>query len=156
MRQWILGIFAASLLSAFALALCPEGRVRPVLRMVCGIVCALAVASPLMGLDMDALASGLAEYRLQAQRSAAEGEEEGKMLERTYIEEECAAYICDAAARREIVIDGASVEVRWDDAALVWVPHGARVTGAYSPELSALIERELGIPAERQVFDSDG
>ena len=155
MRQWVLGIFSASLLSALALALCPEGRVKPVLRMVCGIVCALAVASPLMTLDPESLAAGLAGYRQTGRSLAGDAQEEGKILERTYIERECAAYICDAAAQRDIVTGDVTVEARWNDEALLWVPYSVRLEGAYSAQLSALIERELGIPAERQAWDTD-
>ena len=155
MRQWIPGIFSASLLAAMALALCPKGRVREVTRLVCGIVCALAVADPLIKLDTDRLASAIAEYSQQAEILAEDGEEEGKMLERTYIEEECAAYICSKAAQRGVSAAGASVQARWDDEALIWVPWSAAVEAAYSAELSALIEQDLGIPAERQEWNGD-
>ena len=156
MREWIMGVFSASLLSAVALALCPPGRVRTVLRMVCGIVCALAIASPLMKLDTDKLAADMARYRQQAEQISLDGEEERKMLERTYIEEECAAYIGAKAAEEGVEISGAAVLARWDDDALVWYPWAVTVGGEYDPALSNTIERDLGVPAERQEWRSDG
>ena len=150
MRAWIMGVFSASLLSAVALALCPEGRVRAVLRMVCGIVCALAVASPLLKLDPDELAAEMARYRLRAESISLEGEEERKMLERTYIEEECAAYIGAKATEADAAVYGVSVQAQWDDDGLVWYPWSAIIDGAYDPTLSNIIERDLGIPGERQ------
>lgn len=155
MKQWVLGVFAASLLSAIALALCPKGRVRTVTRMVCGVVCALAIASPLVRLDPENLAVGMAEYRQRAQSIAENEEETGKMQERTYIEEQCAAYICAEAAERGIEIGGAEVLCRWDDEALVWYPWSVTVSGAYSGALAAVIEGELGVPASRQAWSDD-
>jgi len=156
MRDWILGILSASLLSAVALALCPAGRVRTVTRMVCGIVCALAVASPLLTIDVGTIAAGMARYAQQAEKLSLEGEEERKMLERTYIEEECSAYICAKAAQTGALISGASVLARWDDDGLVWYPWSVTVEGVYDPVLSNIIEGDLGVPAERQEWQSDG
>ena len=156
MRDWVLGIFAASLLGALALALCPPGRVRTVTKMVCGVVCALAVATPLLRLDTESLARGMAAYRQQAEALTAAEEEEGKMLERTYIEEECAAYICAKAAELGTAVRGAHVQARWDDAGLVWYPWSSAVDGAYSAALSAAVEGDLGIPPERQEWTDDG
>ena len=156
MRDWILGIFSASLLSAVALALCPPGRVRTVTRMVCGIVCALAVASPLLTLDTDSLAADMAKYVQQAEKITRGGAEERKMLERTYIEEQCAAYICAKASETGAVASGASVLARWDDDGLVWYPWSVTVDGAYDPILSNIIEGDLGVPAARQEWKSNG
>lgn len=156
MRDWITGVFAASLLASLALALTPEGRVRTVTGMTCGLVCALALASPLLRLDVGSLAVGIAEYRQQAQKIGETAEEEGKMLERTYIEEQCAAYICAKAEELGAVVDAVSVLARWDDEALAWYPWQAQIDGPYSRALSRSIEGELGIPAERQSWRDDG
>ena len=150
MRNWILSVFAASLLSSLALILCPEGRVKGVTRMVCGLMCALAVASPLVQLDPDRLASGLAELRQQAQNITENGETEQKMLERTYIEEQCAAYISARAAEMGAPAGDVTVQARWDDGARLWYPWTAELTGPYRAALADRIEADLGIPAERQ------
>ena len=156
MRDWIHGIFAASLLCAVAMALCPPGRVRRVTRLVCGLACALAIAQPIMALDPAALSVGLAEYRRQAQILRESGEEEEKMLERTYIEDQCSAYILDKAEEIGVSLAGASVEARWDDEALLWYPWSVTLDGAYTAPLSRAIEGELGIPLSRQNWSDDG
>ncbi len=150
MSEWVRGIFAASLLGAMALALCPPGRVRSVTRLACGLVCALAVASPLFRLDMDGLAAGIAAYQRQAEAITADEDERQKLLERTYIEEQYAAYISSRARQTGADVRSVTVSARWDDDALVWYPHTAAVEGAYSAALSRIIEQELGIPPERQ------
>lgn len=150
MKQWIYGIAAASLLSSIALALCPAGRVKSVTRLVCGLVCALAIASPLLSLDIDGLAVGMAAYEQQAKKITQEAAEEEKMLERTHIEQQYAAYILAKATETGAVVSDASVLARWDDETLVWYPWEATIGGAYNAALSRSIEAELGIPAQRQ------
>lgn len=152
MREWIVGIAAASLLSALALALTPEGRVRQVTRLVCGIVCALAMVSPAAELDIEDLAVGIAEYEQMGQSITQQSEEEAKMLNRTYIEEACEAYILDKAEQADIAVTGVSVTARWDDEALVWYPWQVELEGPYSLWLSQTVEAQLGIPASRQTW----
>lgn len=150
MKDWLVGIFSASLLSAMAMALCPRGRVRPVLRMVCGVVCALAVAGPLLRLDMESLASSMAEAARQARIVTEGAEEEEKMLERTYIEERYAAYILAKGVALGTDLEAAAVRARWDDKALLWYPWEASLTGTWDRALADAVEGDLGIPAERQ------
>ncbi len=155
MKAWIMGIFAASLLSALALGLSPPGRVRSVTRMVCGLVCALAVASPLAKIDTAVIAAGIAAYERQARLAVSGGEEEEKMLERTYIEAECAAYISARASEAGLETGEITVLARWDDQALLWYPWEMTAACPYDAALSRLAEAELGIPAERQKWGGD-
>lgn len=150
MKSWLEGIAAASVLSFFALMLTPPGRVRFVTRMVCGILCALAVVSPVLELDMDTLSVSLASYGQQARQITESAEEEAKMLERTYIEEECAAYILSKAGDAEV--GSVSVSARWDDDAGVWYPWSAALDCAFHKGLSDRMVSDLGIPVERQVW----
>lgn len=156
MRQWIVGIVAASLLSSIAMTLCPAGRVKSVTRLVCALVCALAIASPLLQLDIDTIAAGIASYQKRAEEITAQAEDEEKMLERTYIEEKYAAYILAKATEAGASVTDAAVLARWDDKELVWYPWEATLYGTYSPELSRSIEADLGIPAQRQDWSDNG
>lgn len=150
LKEWILSVAAASLLSAVALTLCPQGRVRQVTRLVCGIVCALALASPVVKLDVGSLSAGMAGYEKRALEITQDAEEEKKMLERTYIERECAAYILAKATETGADVTDAAVLARWDDGLRAWYPWQATLTGTYSAALAEAIETELGIPAGRQ------
>lgn len=156
MKQWLSGIVGASLLSSVAMTLTPQGRVRSVTRLVCGILCALSLVSPLLSADIDRLAVGIAEYEQKAETVTQKAEEEAKMLERTYIEEECAAYILAKATETGAEICGVSVTARWDDEALVWYPWEVSLDGIYSEDFSAAIEAELGIPFQRQSWTEEG
>ena len=66
MKQWIAGVAAASVLAAMAMALTPPGRVKQVTKLVCGLMCALAVASPAARLDLASFAVGMASYEQRA------------------------------------------------------------------------------------------
>ena len=156
MSGWIAGITAASLLAAAALALTPPGRVRQVTRLACGLMCALAVAGPLARLDIGALAPGMAAYEQRARLITGQAEEEAKMLDRTYIEERCEAYILAKAADAAIAMDGVSLSARWDEKDHVWYPWSVTVQAPYNSALAASIEAELGIPASRQEWSGDG
>lgn len=156
MRQWIASIAAASLLASVAMALTPKGRVRQVTKLTCGLMCALAVAGPLVQLDFQSLAASIAAYEKRAEEITSQGTEEGKMLERTYIEERCAAYILGKATEADkVAADGVTVTARWDEDDLVWYPWEVTVNAPYSSRLSAAIEGELGIPGERQSWRGD-
>jgi hypothetical protein len=124
--------------------------------MVCGIVCALALAAPVLELDIDSLAVGMAAYEQQAQSIVGTAEEESKMMERTYIEDACQTYILAKATELDSPLRDVSVTARWDDQALVWYPWQAVLTGDYDQTLSRLLEAELGIPEERQEWRNDG
>ena len=155
MRHWIMSVTAASLLAAVAVNLTPPGRVRQVTRLACGLMCALAVAGPLARLDIDGLASSLALYGQRARVIAGQAEEEAKMMDRTYIEDRCEAYILAKAAEAELVVDGVSLSARWDEDDLVWYPWTVTVDAAYDGWLSAAIEGSLGIPPSRQSWRGD-
>ncbi|MCD7749971.1 MAG: hypothetical protein LUH42_07960 [Oscillospiraceae bacterium] len=155
MKDWIMGIVAASVLRSIAMALTPPGRVRSVTGLVCAVVCALALVSPVLEIDLDDLAVGLAEYEQMAEEVVSQSEEETKMLNRAYIEEEYEAYILDKAAETGVAIETVSVTARWDDEAMVWYPWQAVLGAAYDGTLSQTIEAQLGIPAERQEWSGD-
>ena len=52
-RGWLLAVIAASLLCALADALMPQGAVKRVGKLVCGLVIMAAIVSPLVDLDVE-------------------------------------------------------------------------------------------------------
>lgn len=150
MKEWLQGIVAASVISSLAMILTPPGRVRFVTRMACGILCSLAIVSPVLRLDMQALSVSIASYEQAAQKVTKQAEEESKMLERTYIEQECQAYILSKAEENGVPLGQVHVSARWDDDAGVWYPWSADMDCSHSPRLSVMLESSLGIPPERQ------
>ena len=139
MKQWVVGITAASLLAAIAMALTPPGRVRQVTRLVCGLMCALAVAGPVVKLDFRSIAAGIAVYEQRAEAITARAEQEAKMLDRTYIEDRYGAYILAKAVEAGVAVQSASVTARWDETDLVWYPWTASVDAPFDSGLAAAI-----------------
>ena len=137
---WIRALAGAAVFCAIALALCPEGRPKRVLRAACGVVMAAALLSPALGLDMQALPG--------------EAGQEADRLNRTIIELECAAYILDKADALGLAVSSAAVTARWSEEGF-WYPWESRAACSESDRetLSAVIEAELGIPAERQSWE---
>ena len=156
-REWVLGVFRVSLLSAIALALTPKGKVQKVLRLLCGAAMAIALISPVMGFDFDSYSLSLARYRELRDSAAAAASETSQRLERVVIEQECAAYILDKAQAMGLDVTSASVSAKWGDSGC-WYPYEVKITVPGGEKLSGLagvITSELGVPEERQYW-SDG
>ncbi len=157
-HQSIRQLCALSLLCGAALSILPEGGVKRVAEVVCTASLIIAIVSPLKALDMDTYALESArrhdlESTLTADAKAAE-----QRLNRLVIEQEYEAYIMDKAL--ELGLEGLAVdvEVQWSLEGL-WMPYGASISGVCSQtgkeQLSALMAADLGIPYERQRWDSE-
>lgn len=151
LRSWIMGLCAASVITAFAQTIAPAGPVKKVLRLICGLVLTLVLIAPLGELDMESYALSLAAYRSRAAALTEDLAENEKRLDRLYIEEGTAAYILDEA--HALGLEGrVEVSAKWRDDC--WVPWEAKLylngTEAQRNRLSAHLAAELGIAAERQ------
>ena len=153
LREWIIGLCAASVITACAQSIVPGGAVKRVLRLICGLVLTLVLISPLARPNREDYALSLAAYHMQISDLTEELQETEKRLNRMYIEERCAAYILDEA--HALGLEGrVEVRAKWRDDC--WVPWEARLYIKADNEnkrrLSARLEGELGIAAERQTW----
>jgi len=149
LRKWILSLTGTALICAAALRLTPEGRVKRVVRLLCGVSMAAALLSPLMGTALETYPLELARYRAQAAAAAEEGTAIRAGLDRDIIEREMEAYILDKARSLGLELRGVHVALRWSTEG-VWLPESAELTGPYSARLAQLMEAELGIPRSAQ------
>ena len=123
LTDWVRALCGAAVICAAAMALCPDGRVKRVLRLVCGLVMACALLSPVLELDFDAYSSALSGYG-EAARAAAEGaQEEARLSSRGVIEEECAAYILDKAEALGLAGCSADCSTMWQIGVDVLAPY---------------------------------
>ena len=151
-RSWLLSLTGAGCVCAAALRLTPEGRVKRVLRMLCALVMAAALFSPLLrGGVLPDYALELSRYRDAAAALTGEGAALGRELDRSIIEQRMEAYILDKASALGAPLGGAKVALRWSTEG-VWVPVAAELGGPYDTALSALIEAELGIARSAQTW----
>ena len=154
-RQWLVGITCAAMITALAEGLSPPGAVRKIGRFTGGLVLLIAVLKPIAAVDGQALSRALAEYRLDLSTYSTRLEEENSALMKSIIEEQSAAYIVDKAEQL-----GLSCQVKVEaDASGQWpIPWTVTVIGPLEgTEREALIRQiqaDFGIPAERQFYQS--
>lgn len=150
--SWIRSLVAASILSALALHLTPDGNVKRVTRFACGILLACTLLSPVLRADEASFSLALSDYRRTVAELTDDLEQQENQLLRAYIEQKTAAYILDEARTLGMAEPSVSVKVKWGDES--WVPCEVTIRADATAEqkyrLSAYLAAELGIPSERQ------
>lgn len=151
LRQWLLGITLTAFAGGLARQLAPAGREQGMVRLVGGLLLVLALLGPLGSWEWEGLA-------LPAFQEAAAAEEDYRRQQEAalsaIIAEKTAAYIWDKAEEL-----GLSCTVEVTTAAGesgIPLPDTVTITGAYDPALSALIEKEVGIPPGKQIWENTG
>lgn len=152
-QKWLTGVICAALMTAIADGLMPKGAVRQVGKLVCALVLLCALLRPMMNV-------GLADVEREFHGAAGKTqqqtmpEQQSSIMMKTLIEQHCAAYILDKAARI-----GLDCQVRVECQAAqggIWLPRSVCITGQMDKEqqdeLSTLIRDDLGIAPEHQVY----
>ena len=150
LRSWLTAILATAVLLSVAEKLIPEGSVRKIASMTGGLLLLTVLVRPITSLRPDSFSLDMGDYSRAVQERQAELQAENENALSELIAERTAAYISDKADAL-----GLDVTVRVEAAAGpdgVTLPEKAELTGAYSQELADFMARELGIPAERQVW----
>lgn len=149
-REWLTSVVAVTLLLTVAQTLIPEGNIRKIASFTGGLVLLAALLQPVLKTDLTRLELDFDVYAGAVEERRAELERAGEEELASVIASRTEAYILDKAARL-----GRPVTVRVETAAGeegVPLPWSAEVSGPRSEELAAYMERELGIPRERQVW----
>ena len=150
MKAWLLGIVLTSLASGLARQLAPEGKEQAMVRLVRGLLLALAILRPLAGQSWEKLDLDTSALRLQETELADAYRKIQQDALSAIIAEKTEAYICDKANRLGLSCT-AAVAVSPAEGG-VPLPESAVIYGAYSGELAACLEEEVGIPAEKQIW----
>ena len=155
LRSWIITIVSTAAFCALIITVTPKGRVYGAIKLICGLSMIIAIVSPLIDLDFSAYSEKLMKYGDSARELTDGAEEYGDKLNRTFIEDKCAAYILDKAENCGVYPDEVSVAAEWSMDGY-WYPVSAYMRCDCSDELrnrlSGVIEAELGISEERQVW----
>lgn len=153
-REWLLGITGAAILAALAEGIMPEGGVKRVGRLVCGLILLLAVLRPVVTLELPSVAQGAQAYWNEIEEQAGRLKEGTDERMKTIIEERSAAYVTDKAAQLGFACRVQVACARGE--AGMYLPWSAQITGDLSDvEQSALtqwLQEDLGIPLERQEY----
>ena len=147
-RTWLLGVVLTSLAAGLARQLAPQGKEQAMVRLVSGLLLALAILRPLAGSGWEGL-----EVPAFARQSEEQAEVYRKNQQEAFsaiIAEKTEAYILDKANQL-----GLDCTVRVTAAAGesgIPLPVSATIRGTYSPALAECMEEEVGIPAEQQIW----
>lgn len=156
-RDWLLSVIAASLICALADALMPQGAVRRVGRLVCGLVLLWAVLSPLAGLDMSGGRQWVEDCMAALELREAELSETVNGQMKVIIEQEYGAYIVDKAAQLGLSCC-VQVECCLSEEGL-YLPVRVRVSGALTQsgqaQILRIIAEDLGIPESEQLYTAE-
>ena len=152
-KNWVISLASAALISGIARSLVPPGKMRRVVSLVCGFLTIAVMLGPLREFDLSRYSEFLVEFNSQTQAYGLSLENENARLVKAIIEERSAAYILDKAIYLGIVNSEATVETKFGegDYPYPWsVTLGGEATAEQKEMLGRYIEAELGIPAERQ------
>ena len=149
LHDWVWGVACSGAICALCTWLCPEGRVKQVLQMACACVMMFAMYAPLRGWNPDGYAEMITAYREESRAVVSQSEAVAERLNRMVIEQEYREYILDKAQTCGEPLEDVSVGVKWDDGGY-WIPWEAVYCQDISLSFQETIERDLGIPKERQ------
>lgn len=149
-REWLTSIVVVTMLLSVAQTLVPEGTIRRIASFTGGLILMTALLRPLLGADLERLRLDFGDCEAaieerQEELEAAEKEELARL-----IAERTAAYIWDKANTLGLTVT-VRVETEPGEGG-VPVPSSVHLEGPRSEELASYMERELGIPRERQVW----
>ncbi len=151
LRSWILGLAGAAMVTAAAMTVTPEGKVKKIVALICGLMTVVALIKPLVGFDYTNFSKYLAQHKSDAEAFSTGITNENENLTRRIIEERCEAYILDKGKSFGIEDLTVIVTALWSEDGY-WYPGGASlITNADTKargKLGNSIEADLGIPHE--------
>ena len=150
LREWLTSIVVVTMLLSVAQVMIPAGNLRKLASFTGGLILLVVLLRPVLGADLSRLDLHLEEYESAiAERQEELSKSSGSQL-RDIIVRRTAAYISDKAATLGLTVE-VQVETEPGEGG-VPVPAAAEIRGPRSEELALYMEKELGIPRERQVW----
>ena len=149
-EEWVASVVTVSVLLSLVRMVIPSGSIKNLTSFIGGLIFLLTLLRPLPGIRLEKLIPDVELYRDQIVQRQTELEKIVQSDLARSIEEETEAYISGKARSLGTEV---SVQVHVEFAAEgIPLPIEAELYGPYTAELAAYMERELGIPAEGQVW----
>lgn len=150
MSRWMIGIFAAALLTAVALAITPKNK--KAVALAGGLIMILAAVKPLGELTYQDISAQIAKYQIKADELRSGIDVGSAEIMAVIIQEQTEAYILDKAAELGLEIE---VKVTTQQASDGWpYPTDVKVTGQLSESdiqrLGRIISEDLAVAPDRQ------
>ena len=152
-REWLTAVAAVTLLLSVAQLLVPPGSLWEIASFVGGLILLAAMMQPLLKIDLSDIRLDFSSYQGAVEQRQAELENTQKEELTSLIEAETEAYISDKAKSMGLTLK-VRVTAEADESGMP-VPVRVEVTGPWSGGLSGWLETELGLPAERQVWNEN-
>ena len=145
-KTWLLSIVLTAFASSLARQMAPKGRGQTMVRLAGGMLLLLAVVRPLSGLDLSMVSMPTSNFALQKSDWVQEQFSEFSSI----IAEKTAAYIWDKAQALGLNCR-VSVSVEAGESGIP-LPVAVTIRSAYHAGLSAWLDMELGLPADKQIW----
>ena len=152
-REWLTAVASVTLLLSVAQLLVPPGNLREIASFVGGLILLAVMMQPLLKIDLSDIQMDFSSYQGAVEQRQAELENTQKEELTSLIEAETEAYISDKAKSMGLTLK-VRVTAEADEGGMP-VPVRVEITGPWSGGLSGWLETELGLPAERQVWNED-
>jgi len=154
-RNWVLGLTAASFITGIAMAIAPKGRSRAATALVSGLVTIVVLIAPILDFDHTAYMQDFVETEVSVTLRTEEMENASKSLQARIISERSIAYILDKA--ESVGLPNLDIRIQTKAGADGFVvPYAIYLTGEYTLEqrrtLEAYLVGTFGIPIQRQTW----
>ncbi len=153
MRAWLLGIVLTALAGGLARQLAPRGREQAVVRLVSGLLLTLAILRPLAEWRWDGSGWDPGALERQAEEQAENFRKNQQDTLSAIIEERTEAYIWDKANQLGLRCTAEVTAAAGESG--IPLPVSAVIRGPYDEALARCIEEEVGIPAEKLIWQEE-
>ena len=154
LSAWVRTLAVGAVFCGVVLLLIPEGAEKRASRLTCALMLTILMIAPLRRLDPQKLTGLLTMKRMETAGFTEDADELSMELYTRIIREEIEEYIWDAA--RKLGIGELGIRLRLKETGGLPCPWSIDLTGTVTEEqkekLSLLLEGELGIPRQRQMW----
>ena len=149
-KQWLLGITGAAILAALTEGIMPEGGIKQVGKLACGLLLLTAVLKPFVGIELTTWSENL--FRDIPEPHTLQEETQARMKQ--LIEEEFSAYSMEKAQMLGLTCD-IYVHCQQEESG-IFLPDGAEISGVTGAEgqeaVAVMLYTELGLSREGLLF----
>lgn len=152
LRQYAVSVIAAAIVCGIVTGSFQNGTVKEIVKLVCGLFLTFTVIHPVIGLDITSLSIYQPDYTLDASKAAAIGENFTREGIADIIKTETETYILDKAAELNADLTATVTVSQADTPVPVAVSISGEVTPYARQQLQGIIQSDLGIAKENQVW----
>ena len=151
LREWLTGIVVMTLLLSAVQTLVPDGAVRRAASFTGGLILLLAILQPILKTDLQRMKLDFSHYEAAVEEARVQLDTTAKTELASLIESKTETYISDKAKSlgRSVTV---TVKTEENEDGIP-VPVSVELEGPPLPELAQWLEQELGLGAERQVWN---